>query len=246
MASNSKRDRAVGAGSWLVAVATVLFGLLAVTKQASSADLSPGPIATPAVAPAGYNWNGLYLGLNAGAAFGTDTTTASGGGVAAAASANIPGFIGGAQIGVNYQTGAVVWGFEADFDASTQNQSLASGVLAGTSQMPWFGTLRGRLGVAFDRLLIYGTAGGAAGELKSNFTIPAGPTSTTVTYGTWTAGGGFEYGITDNLSARVEYLYFDTDNVGTGTIGPPTTTITSRLKENLVRAGLNYRFPVAW
>ena len=57
---------------------------------------------------------------------------------------------------------------------------------------------------------------------------------------------GFEYGITDNLSARVEYLYFDTDNVGTGTIGPPTTTITSRLKENLVRAGLNYRFPVAW
>ncbi len=66
MASNSKRDRAVGAGSWLVAVATVLFGLLAVTRQASSADLSPGPIPAPAVAPAGYNWNGLYLGLNAG------------------------------------------------------------------------------------------------------------------------------------------------------------------------------------
>ena len=89
------------------------------------------------------------------------------------------------------------------------------------------------------------TAGGAAGELRSNFAIPTGTASTTVTYGTWTAGGGLEYGITDNLSARVEYLYFDTGNVGTGSIGPPTTTITSRLKDNLVRAGLNYRFPVA-
>jgi outer membrane immunogenic protein len=118
--------------------------------------------------------------------------------------------------------------------------------LSGTSQIPWFGTLRGRLGVAFDRLLVYGTAGGATGELRSSFTIPGGATSTTVTYGTWTAGGGLEYGITDNLSARLEYLYFATGNVNTGSIGPPSTAITSRMQENLVRAGLNYRFPVAW
>ena len=163
------------------------------------------------------------------------------------ASVNEPGFIGGAQIGANYQTGPVVWGFEADYDASTQNQSLPSGVLSGsTSQMPWLATLRGRFGVAFDRYLVYGTAGGAAGELRSNIAIPAGTTSTTVTYGTWTAGAGVEYGITDNLSARVEYLYLDKGNIATGVIGPPATTITSRLQNNLVRAGLNYRFPVAW
>ena len=244
MGSSVKHDRAVAVTWSLVSVATALVGLLAGTGCAWSADLSPGP--GPAVAPAVYNWNGLYLGLNAGYGFGTDPVHASGDGVSASASTNVPGFIGGAQVGVNYQTGAVVWGFEADFDGSTQNQSLASGVLSGTSQMPWFGTLRGRLGVAFDQLLVYATAGGAGGELRSNFTIPAGPTSTTVTYGTWTAGGGLEYGITDNLSARIEYLYLDSGNVGTGSIGPPTTTISSRLKDNLVRVGLNYRFPVAW
>ncbi len=242
MGSSIKRNRTAAAMSSLLLVAAALFGLLDATRSASSADLSPAP----AVAPAAYNWNGLYLGLNAGYGSGSNTTTASGGGVSASASANAPGFIGGAQIGVNYQIGAVVFGFEADFDASAQNQSLTSGVLADTSQMPWFGTLRGRLGVAFDRLLVYGTAGGAAGELRSSFTIPTGSTSTTVTYGTWTAGGGLEYGITDNLSARLEYLYLDTGNVNTGTIGPPVTAITSRLQDNLVRAGLNYRFPVTW
>jgi opacity protein-like surface antigen/outer membrane receptor protein involved in Fe transport len=191
-----------------------------------------------------YNWSGLYLGLNAGSAFGANTVTASGGGVSASASKSVPGFIGGAQIGANYQTGPVVWGFEADYDASTQNQALASGVLSGSSEIPWFATLRGRLGMAFDRALIYGTAGGAATELRSNFAIPAGSTGTTVTHGTWTAGGGIEYGLTDHLSARLEYLYLDTGNVATGVIGSPTTAITSRLRDNLVRAGLNYRFPV--
>jgi len=82
--------------------------------------------------------------------------------------------------------------------------------------------------------------------LRSSFAIPAGTTSTTVTYGTWTAGVGVEYAITDNLSARVEYVYLDKGHVATGVIGSPATTITSRVQDNLVRAGLNYRFPIAW
>ena len=194
--------------------------------------------------PSRDNWSGFYIGLNAGGVFGPTTASVSGGG--GSASVNEPGFVGGAQVGANLQTGPVVWGFEADYDASTQNRSFPSGVLTGSwSQMPWLATLRGRLGVAFDRYLVYGTAGGAAGELRSNSVIPAGTTTTTVTYGTWTAGAGVEYGITDNLSARVEYLYLDKGHIATGFIGPPATTITSRLQDNLVRAGLNYRF-TAW
>jgi outer membrane receptor protein involved in Fe transport/opacity protein-like surface antigen len=190
-----------------------------------------------------YNWSGFYLGLNAGGAFGINTMSASGGG--GSASVKEPGFLGGAQVGANYQTGPVVWGFEADYDASTQNKSLPAGVLTGsTSQTPWFATLRGRVGMAFDRTLVYGTAGGAAGELRSIANIPAGTTSTTVTYGTWIGGAGVEYGITDNLSARIEYLYLDKGHIATGVIGPPATTITSRVQDNLVRAGLNYRFPI--
>jgi opacity protein-like surface antigen len=192
-----------------------------------------------------YNWSGFYLGLNAGGALGINTVTESSGG--GSASVKEPGFLGGAQVGANYQTGPVVWGFEADYDASTQNKSLPAGVLTGsTSQTPWFATLRGRVGMAFDRTLIYGTAGGAAGELRSIAAIPAGTTNTTVTYGTWTAGAGVEYGLTDNLSARVEYLYLDKNHIETGLIGPPAMTLTSHLQDNLVRAGLNYRFPVAW
>jgi opacity protein-like surface antigen/outer membrane receptor protein involved in Fe transport len=200
--------------------------------------------ASPAAVAGRYNWSGFYLGLNAGGAFGTNTVTASGGG--GSASVKEAGFLGGAQFGANYQTGPMVWGFEADYDASTQNKSLPVGVLTGsTSQTPWFATLRGRVGIAFDRTLLYGTAGGAAGELRSIVNIPAGTTNTTVTYGTWTAGAGVEYGITDNLSARVEYLYLDKGHIATGFIGPPATTITSRVQDNLVRAGLNYRF-TAW
>ena len=190
-----------------------------------------------------YNWSGFYIGLNASGAFGINTVTASAGG--GSASVKEPGFLGGAQVGANYQTGPMVWGFEADYDASTQNKSLPAGVLTGsTSQTPWFATLRGRVGMAFDRTLVYGTAGGAGGELRSIVNIQAGTTNTTVTYGTWTAGGGVEYGITDNLSARVEYLYLDKGHIAAGVIGPPPTQITSHLQDNLVRAGLNYRFPV--
>jgi outer membrane receptor protein involved in Fe transport/opacity protein-like surface antigen len=196
---------------------------------------SPAPVAGR------YNWSGFYIGLNAGGAFGINTVTASGGG--GSASVKEPGFLGGAQVGANYQTGPMVWGFEADYDTSTQNKSLPAGVLTGsTSQTPWFATLRGRVGIAFDRYLIYGTAGGAAGELRSIVAIPAGTTNTTVTYGSWIAGAGIEYGITDNLSARVEYLYLDKGHIATAVIGPPATTITSRVQDNLVRVGLNYRF----
>ena len=65
------------------------------------------------------------------------------------------------------------------------------------------------------------------------------------TYGSWIAGAGLEYGITDNLSARIEYLYLDKNNIATGVINSPATTITSRLQDNMVGAALNYRF-TAW
>jgi opacity protein-like surface antigen/outer membrane receptor protein involved in Fe transport len=192
-----------------------------------------------------YDWTGLYLGLNAGGAFAANSNSASGGGLNATANDTLTGFIGGAQIGANYQTGPLVLGFEADYDASTQSKALPPGVLSGSNEMPWVATLRGRVGVAFGPTLIYATAGGAGVEVRSpNLTLPIGSTSTTVTHGAWTAGAGIEYGITDHLSARLEYLYLDTGDIMTGVIGPPATTITTQLKDNLVRAALNYRFSI--
>ena len=146
-----------------IKIVAAVVGVLAVTELAWGADLSPPP------APAYYNWTGLYLGLNAGYASATVANTLSGGGLTDRAASTCPGGIGGAQIGYNYQIGAMVVGFEADFDgyAWRRNRSatIATAVASGTVQIPWIGTLRGRVGYAFDRLLVYATAGGAATQL---------------------------------------------------------------------------------
>jgi outer membrane immunogenic protein len=223
----------------IMRVAAAAVSIVAASKLAWGADLSP-----PA-APVPYSWSGLYIGLNAGYAFTNLSETVSGGG--GSGSATIPGGIGGVQIGYNYQTGPLVMGFEADFDGSMATKSITAGISSGTAQIPWVGMLRGRLGYAFDRFMIYATAGGAATQLISTVNVGAvGSASTTFTHGAWTAGAGFEAAITDDLSACVEYLYVGTGNFNVAQVGPPTVTVTGRLQENLVRAGVNYRLPVAW
>lgn len=219
-------------------MATVLVGLSAAGDLAQAADLS-----APPVAPVPYTWTGLYIGGNAGYAGTTVDETVSGGG--GTGSTSIPGFVGGGQIGANYQFGSIVLGAEADFDGSTVTKSTAAGIASGTEQMLWLATFRGRFGMAFGRFLVYGTAGGAATELRSSVNAGAnGSANTTITSGAWTAGGGLEVAISESLSARLEYLYLDTGNINIAYLGP--LTVTSRVQQDMVRAGLNYRLPVAW
>ena len=224
-------------------VGAAVAGLLAVNTLAWGADLTPPPVA----APAAYNWSGLYIGLNAGYAVAKLTETVSGGG--GSGSANIPAGLGGFQIGSNVQTGSIVWGFEADFagNMATKSVTVAGGAVSGTAQIPWLATLRGRVGYAFDRYLLYVTAGGAAIELNSNVNVGViGSSSTSNNHGAWTAGGGLEAAITDNLSVRLEYLYLDAGSINIAELGPPFVSVTGKLQDNLVRAGVNYRFPIAW
>jgi outer membrane immunogenic protein len=228
------------------AVAAV--GVLAVTDLAWGADLSPPPTPMPAY----YNWTGLYIGLNAGYAAATVAEAVAGGGLDGSGNVRVPAGIGGAQIGYNYQFSAMVVGFEADFDGTMATKSSATitgaaGTTSGTVQIPWIGTLRGRVGYAFDRFLVYATAGGAATQLNATVNAGAiGSATSTHTAGAWTVGGGLEAAITDNLSARVEYLYLNTGNITVAQVGSPFVTVTGRVQDNLVRAGLNYRLPVAW
>ena len=225
----------------------VAAGLLAVTGLAWGADLSLPRVAP--VAPVPYTWTGIYVGLNAGYGDTKLAETASGAGFNGSASTNIPGGIGGVQIGANYQTGPIVLGAEADFDGTVATKSLTiAGIASNTAEVPWIGTLRARVGYAFDRLLLYATAGGAATQLISTVNVPAvGSSSTTFTHGGWTAGGGIEVAVTESLSARVEYLYIDTGNFDVAAIGgPPPVAVSGRIQSNLLRAGLNYRLPVAW
>ncbi|HEY0330303.1 MAG TPA: outer membrane beta-barrel protein [Rhodopseudomonas sp.] len=169
------------------------------TPTANAADLSPQyapPSAYRALQPA-YSWTGLYAGFNAGYAASGDEAFNN---FAGTSGGKVKGAVGGAQIGYNYQLSPMfVVGVENDFEGGDikNHDSLNSA----TVSIPWSMSGRARAGIATmdSRLLFFGTAGLAAGELK------AGPISKTKIG--WTAGGGVEWAILPKWSAKAEYLY---------------------------------------
>lgn len=223
-----------------------LGGLLAATSFAWGADLpvapaTPMPPATYAPPAPVYNWTGFYIGLNAGYGIATASATATVPGASVTASENLDGFIGGGQVGINYQAGMAVFGIEADFDGSAQSNTTTGLGFSETDKIPWVGTVRGRIGAAFDRFLVYGTGGVGWGEFESTANVPGfGSASASQTHIVYVAGAGVEYGLTPNLTARVEYLYLDTGNLNVVSIG--AVALTDRVQDSLVRAGVNYKF----
>src|SRR6266576_4299242 len=112
--------------------------------------------AAPVVKPFLYwSWTGLYVGGNIGGAWGTTTLTDEATG--AVFNPALSGFIGGAQLGFNYQFAYVVLGLEGDFDWTSQSSTArtvctASGCLDGSASTPWVSTIAVRLGFAADRM----------------------------------------------------------------------------------------------
>jgi outer membrane immunogenic protein len=101
--------------------------------------------------------------------------------------------------------------------------------------------VRGRLGYAVDRVLIYATGGAVYGDTTLNGTVSTvGPFSSSATFWTWTAGAGVEAAFSGSWSAKLEYLYVDTPN-STPAI-PAVTKVSSSANTNIVRAGVNYHF----
>jgi outer membrane immunogenic protein len=223
------------------------FALLA-AAPALAADLPP-PVAPPR-APAAYvpvapyyNWSGFYIGINGGGAFGNSAWTDAND--PPSGNFNVSGFLIGGTIGANYQIGQWVLGVEGDGDWGNLSGSTSNGGCAGvgcTTQSNWLATVRGRAGWAWDRVLFYGTAGGAftnvqaaAGALPFNSTTQVG----------WTAGAGIEYAFAPNWTAKVEYLFADFASASCpaascGATGGINTNIS--LNENIVRGGINYKF----
>ncbi|MCK1452474.1 porin family protein [Bradyrhizobium sp. 35] len=139
---------------------------------------------------------------------------------------------------------------------------LPAGSAAGTSlsinqHLQWFGTVRGRVGIlATPKVLFYGTGGLAFGEIKTTGTMsgftPAGVAvgsvgSNSTTRAGWTAGVGVEGKITQNWSAKLEYLYIDLGRFGSGpfTLAPLSAisaNVSSRFTDHILRAGINYQF----
>lgn len=212
-----------------------LCAIAAMSGTAHAADSLNEPANDP------FTWTGFYAGVNGGYAFGGDDRvgfTNLGLYLGDVGDLENSGFFGGAQIGYNYQMGNFVLGIEADFQGAGIDDELGRY----KSKIDWFGTVRPRLGYAFDnRVMIYGTGGFAYGSVK--YTTPTdfalGETETSKTRTGWVAGAGVEHAFTDHITAKVEYqyLYLGSETVGNYFI---TTKATSDL--HTVRVGLNYKF----
>jgi outer membrane immunogenic protein len=174
------------------------------------------------------------------------------------------GGFGGGQIGYNWQPGTgggykdgpargnFVFGIEADIQGSGIEGSTtinpASGASAtGKDELDWFGTIRGRVGYAFDTTLLYFTGGFAFGGVKDTVSATAGATTKTASRdGTDTGyvlGGGIEHYFNQKWSGKIEYQYIDlgSDTISTAP-GSPSATLDAQHQYDTVRVGLNYHF----
>jgi outer membrane immunogenic protein len=223
-------------------VGTAATALLASAASAADLPTRAAPPALPIVAPAPiFTWSGFYVGVNAGYGWhdeNDDRSVFVPGGTVGVGSVpgtitfggddNGDGFVGGGQIGYNYQFGTFVVGVEADLhwaDLGGENGTATypaqwntygfrpAGVAGG---IDWFGTVRARAGVAFGQALIYATGGfayGGADDDNDDFGLIDNDDVRTG----WVLGGGVEYAFTNSLTLGLEGLWvnLDADNNGT-------------------------------
>jgi len=257
--------------------------LLATTSGLAAATVGGGAQAAdmpskapPAIAPVPYNWTGFYIGANVGAAWQQAHTQGTGydafprSAVPINFSTTQTGFIGGGQIGYNWQNGNAVYGVEADISGLTGRASasqpyavnkvcsVGSCVAGASSKIDWLATFRGRLGLAVNNTMVYATGGLAVGHVKNSFTTGSASYNSAAT---WTdnstrlgfaIGGGVEHMLTPNWTVRLEGLFVDlgktTANLSSAGTWPFTTTKTGGFKADfrnqlvIGRLGLNYKF----
>jgi outer membrane immunogenic protein len=224
---NSKLSKAVAA-----AVA-----LIAAPYAAQAADIPARGYykAPPRSVAAYYNWTGFYAGIVAGYGMGTSDWSA-----VPTASNKPKGALFGGTLGYNWQTGAFVYGLEGDFNWSgVKGSATCGGAFNCETANSWLATFRGRVGYSFDRWLPYVTLGGAYGDIKATTSLANLSASSSKSQLGWTAGAGVEYAFLGNWSAKLEYLYVDLGSADLGTAAVPNNV---SFKENIIRAGLNYKF----
>jgi outer membrane immunogenic protein len=225
--------------------------LMVVPAAAYAADIAvmrrPPPLApAPAPIPYYYNWTGFYIGGNLGGAW--ESTTITDPFFGASFSANRSGFIGGGQVGYNWQLSPnFVFGIEGTFDGTdirTTDTDLAA-MLSASSKVDWIATVAARFGLAANNWLFYGKAGG--GWVRDTVTLTDLTTGFSISQsdskGGWLAGAGIEYGLSPQWTIRIEYdhLGLDSQTRQGFTLNPFDTFSVSR-HFDMVTAGLNYRF----
>jgi outer membrane immunogenic protein len=236
--------------------------LLAMSIVANAADIVPtaptsaSPYYTPPpyYKPLPFNWTGFYIGANVGGAFIQGDVTDSRFGLNFNNRNN--SFIGGGQVGYNYQIGAVVFGVEGDFDWIANNNTGSSvvtptGIIGATANNPsWITTLAARFGYALDHWLFYGKAGGGwvgnNGLTLTNLRTGASIAGTNSNDG-WLLGAGVEWAVTSNWTIKAEYDFLGLSNSSfTVPAQAPflarDTINTGNRNVQMVQVGFNYLF----
>lgn len=197
--------------SWLAAAATAAFLCFTVL---TISDASAGGSLKDDYRPPAFSWNGFYIGGHAGLATGqTDGETDLGGLFTLNTDYDMNGALWGGHIGYNYQTGHTVLGIEGTWSALNLDGSTTCVVVLNCARSTdWLATIVGRIGIAMDRGLVYGLAGVAWGDVQTTATdniVGLVRFNGGATHVGWVAGLGFEYAITPNILARIEYNHVD-------------------------------------
>jgi outer membrane immunogenic protein len=225
---------------------TTAAALLFAAAGAQAADLpaaTPFPKAPSPAAMSFYDWTGFYAGAQVGYGWGQSSGTQNAGGTffpVVPYSIDAAGALAGGHIGFNYQTGALLLGVETDLEAANLNGSTAISAFDQTyffnAKADALASVRGRVGWAHDRLMLYGTGGAAWGHV----TTPPLDSLNGWRSG-WTAGAGAEYGLPRNWSVRVEYRYTDLGRASS--FDPNLNSSTdNKLNFNAIRLGASYKF----
>jgi outer membrane immunogenic protein len=251
----------------MIAVAALL-GIAA--SPATAADLvMPAPVAVPAIAEArsAYDWSGLYLGAAIGGAnahiTATDITEPSGGFFTDLVPAGTEGFdfnstalAGSVHAGAQYQWQQLVLGGEVSVGATGMNQTITSPYFPDsdteTGTIGAYATAVGRVGIAFDRFMLYAKGGYAGGEVG----FKARDNQALVTYqqNSWqngyALGAGLDYAVTDALTLGIDYTHLDLGSAeGTGpnvfdsgALGNNPESYRTSATADIVTARLSYKF----
>jgi outer membrane immunogenic protein len=233
-------------------LATLALVTLATVATAADLYTKARPVPPPVAPPLQFSWTGFYVGGNIGAGWEnfniTDTRTGRSFG-----SNTRSAFIGGGQVGFNYQMSPFfVLGIEGFFDGIASNKNTGTGVvipgigLVTASEHPdWVSTAAGRVGFTgpgFDHWLFYAKGGGGWVQASTTVNAPLATLSQSRTASGWMAGGGVEWAFAPNWTARIDYQFIGLENM---TIAPrflvDTLTIRNADVQTLT-VGVNYLF----
>lgn len=215
---------------------TITFSLLAGTASAGDAISTPAahPVAG-AAETAPYDWSGRYAGIAGGYGWMDGYFDPPAGYPPTEDPLN--GTVLGAFAGVSAQfDNNLVLGIEGDVEYNIQDVTVTAQFGTFTGGADWQGSARLRLGYAFDRLLIYTTAGWAATHLEAEY---IGVSTTTASFHGYTLGAGMDYAVTDRIFSRIDYRYND---FGTSELDFGAASIGADLTQHTVKFGLGVKF----